>query len=161
MNWAQMAGTVVGATIGVVSALTLEHARWRRGAKDRHVEALRAAYTAYLSALSQVAEQIWQASRAGLSTPEEAAQKAHAAFGDHEVFARRYELLVVVPSDIAPAVDDVIWKLVRWGDQVIAGGTHDLPECDTARITFNDARNSLIVKMRHTLPSLPAAARQR
>jgi hypothetical protein len=154
MNWAQMASTVLGAVVGVASALALEHARWRRGVKDQQIEALRSACVAYLNAVSEAAEQIWQASRAGLSTREEAAQKAHSAYGDHGVFAARYELLLVAPADMAALVDDVVWKLVQWSDQVIGGATHDLPECDGARLTFNAARSNLIQEMRRKVQTV-------
>ncbi|MDX3698111.1 hypothetical protein PV726_49920 [Streptomyces europaeiscabiei] len=141
MDWTGVVTTVLGAVIGIASALVLEHARWRNQAKDRRSDTLRSVYAAYLGAVSQAAEQIWQASRAGLSTADDSADRSHSAFGDHDVFAKRYELVLLAPADVA-----------AWSDQVIGGATHDLPDCNAARLAFNQARDGLIEKMRQTLP---------
>ncbi|MCL6737440.1 hypothetical protein [Streptomyces neyagawaensis] len=152
MDWTVVVTTAVGAVIGIASALVLEHARWRNQAKDRRSDTLRSVYAAYLVAVSQAAEQIWQASRAGLSTCDDPVQRSHSAFGDHDVFAKRYELVLLAPGGVATLANDVAWKLVKWSDQVIGGATHDLPDCNAARLSFNQARDSLIEKMRQTLP---------
>ncbi|MER6162963.1 hypothetical protein ABT147_47170, partial [Streptomyces sp. NPDC001868] len=152
MDWTVVVSTVLGAVIGVASALALEHVRWRNRAKDRRSDTLRSVYAAYFGAVSQAAEQIWQASRAGLSTADDSADRSHSAFGDHHVFAKRYELVLLAPADVADLANDVVWKLVKWSDQVIGGATHDLPGCNAARLAFNQARDGLIEKMRQTLP---------
>ncbi|MEV6043987.1 MULTISPECIES: hypothetical protein [Streptomyces] len=154
MAWTSLVplvATVLGALIAVGAGVVGERVRWHRNLHDREHEALRMICANYLSAVSQAGEQIWQASRAGLDTTAARRKAAHAALGDHDVFPQRFQVALSAPQTVVDLADATSLRLIAWADIVIAGRTHEHPECDAARRAFNETRKTLIESMRMVL----------
>ncbi|GGT57303.1 hypothetical protein GCM10010271_71280 [Streptomyces kurssanovii] len=151
MEWTTLAGTGLGAIVGVGATLLADRVRWKRESRAREQETLRLLYVTYLEAIASARDEISRAS-ADVGQPlTERGLAAHQAMRDHEVFAKQYQLELSAPPAVVELVVSATQGLVDYRDAVVSGATREDDACTAARRAFRAARKTLMDAMRATL----------
>ncbi|TQK42496.1 hypothetical protein FBY35_3910 [Streptomyces sp. SLBN-118] len=151
MEWLGLAGTGLGAIVGVGATLLADRVRWRRDSRARERETLRLLYAEYLEAIAAARDEISRASADVEQPLVERALAAHRAVREHEIFAKQYQLELSAPPAVAELVVSATQGLVDYRDAVAGGATREDDACTAARRAFRAARKTLMEAMRATL----------
>ncbi|MFI6089173.1 hypothetical protein [Streptomyces sp. NPDC051218] len=146
MQWSTIAATAVGTVLGVVSTLVADHSRWRRDRAERDRDALRTAFTEYLTALAQARDAF---SRAEPSPGR--VGKAHLAIGEHGVYAAQQRLELVAEQPIVDRAGQATLSMLDFHGVVVAGHASDSGEYAHAWRAARQTRSVLIEEMRAAL----------
>ncbi|WP_018543979.1 hypothetical protein [Streptomyces sp. LaPpAH-108] len=146
MPWSTLVAAVVGAVLGVLATLVADHVRWRRDRSERDRDTLRAAFAAYLTALSAARDAF---ARAGPSP--EAVGEGHVAISEHGVYAAQHQLELVAQRPLVDKAGRATLAVLDLHDAVVAGHASDSPEYVAAWRTTRQTRAALIAEMRKVL----------
>lgn len=100
MDWSASINTLIGAGIGVGSTLLADRFRWRRERVRINEEARRQVYSAFMGALSDTYQTLYEIARDGHSTDRPRATVAHDAFRAGNLYPLRYQLVLIAPWDV-------------------------------------------------------------
>ncbi|MFH9943712.1 hypothetical protein ACH4OT_30895 [Streptomyces murinus] len=146
MQWSTMAATAVGTVLGVASTLIADHIRWRRDTSERDREALRTAFTGYLTALAQV--------RGAFSRTEPSAErvgKGHITLGAHGVYEAQQQLELMAQTPVVDMAGRATLSMLDFHDVVVTGHGSDSVEYLHAWRAAREARQALIDEMKMAL----------
>ncbi|MFI0941367.1 hypothetical protein [Streptomyces sp. NPDC021020] len=148
MDGTAIVATAVGTILGVVSTLAADQVRWRRERSERDRDALRAAFTLYLTAVTQARDAF---ARAG-PAPDRVG-RGHLAMGEHGVYSAQQQVELVAPQAVADMAGGVTLAVLDFYDAVTAGHPPDSTEYVQAWRAVRDARRALLGAMRAALRS--------
>ncbi|MEU6259109.1 hypothetical protein [Streptomyces sp. NPDC047043] len=128
MEWTTLAGTGIGAVIGVGSTLLADRVRWRRDAAERNHRERRDIYVTCLTRYRQAYEAMHTAAVAdrGRDTLDTAVREAFRASGCDEV---RESALICAPQELSDVLEDV-YTTLRELLEVFAAGDPPLDSPD-------------------------------
>ncbi|WP_405584594.1 hypothetical protein [Streptomyces sp. NBC_01092] len=141
MDWTTLAGTALGALVGVGSTLLADRARWRRDLADRTRQERRQIYvtvlTKYRLAYEAMHTAAVAAGRGADGTRETAVQEAFRASGCDEA---RETALICAPQEMSDVLEDV-YSTLRDLLEVFAAGDPPLgsPELQERRLRHAEA----------------------
>jgi hypothetical protein len=146
-----LAGTGVGALVGVGSTLLVDRARWRRDATARNHQERKDIYVACLTKYRQAYESMYAAATThrGRDTLSTAVREAFRASGCDEV---RESALICAPQQLSDVLEDV-YATLRELQEVLAGGDPplDSPEFQEHRLRHGQAVWAARAAMRRDL----------
>jgi hypothetical protein len=151
MNWSAALSTLLGAVVGVGSALLVDRVRWGREHTRRWQQTRREAYVAYLTALHQANE----AMRA-VSLSEDAADAsreavARAAFRSAGTVQAREAVVLVAPEPVVQAADAAFQRLRSLRDLIGQGHQLGSPGYEPALLAYGDSLQALRDTIRQDL----------
>ncbi|WP_328861750.1 hypothetical protein [Streptomyces sp. NBC_00306] len=146
MQWSTLVATAVGAVLGVLATLVADHVRWRRDRSERDRDALRSAFTEYLTTLSAAKDAF---SRVDPS-PEDVG-KGHVAIGEHGVYAAQQQLELVAQWTLIEKAGRATLSVLDFHDAVVAGHSTNSREYVDAWRAARQTRAALIEEMRKAL----------
>lgn len=151
MDWMTLAGTGLGAVVGVGSTLLVDRARWRRDTVDRSREERKALYVACLTALRQ-AHEAMRAVSAGDQPPGVGRDAGvREAFRTSGVQEARESAVICVSAAMVPTIDAAYYTLRDIRDVLAAGHAIDSPTYDEARSRHGTATRAARAAMRADL----------
>jgi hypothetical protein len=127
VDWSALLSTVVGGLLVITSTTIAERARWKRSRLDAAEDRLRVAYASYFAAIADAGNSLRIVSQDRHLSAQERAERAHDAFSEHGLHARRYELQVLAPASIVARIDEVFVHLRNLRDLAEAGQSIDDP----------------------------------
>jgi hypothetical protein len=135
MDWlTPIINTLVGAGIGVGSVLLADRLRWNRDRIRDREEARQEAYAAFLAALGDAYQALYDLARANRAsvTPRATPSStvAHDVFRTSNLYPLRYRLVLIAPRDVVEPTNQAFWNLRALRDLVAAGAS---PETDDLR----------------------------
>ncbi|MGW1806670.1 hypothetical protein [Streptomyces sp. NPDC002078] len=141
MEWTALAGTGLGAVVGVGSTLLADRVRWRRETGERDRRERRELYVACLTKYRLAYEAMHTAAGAHRDGPadrrETAVREAFRASGCDEV---RENLLICAPKEMTAVVEDVYASLRKLLEVFAAGDPAlDTPEFQEHRLEHAQA----------------------
>ncbi|MFZ3569921.1 hypothetical protein ACOKM5_23225 [Streptomyces sp. BH097] len=146
MQWSTLAATAVGTVLGVLATLLADHVRWRRDRSERDRDTLRAAFTAYLTALSTAKDAFSRA-----ETSPERVGKGHVAIAEHGVYAAQQQLELVAQRAIVDRAASATLSVLDFHDAVAAGHAPNSSEYVNAWRSARQTRAALTEEMRKVL----------
>ncbi|WP_406444204.1 hypothetical protein OHB14_35320 [Streptomyces sp. NBC_01613] len=152
MEWMTLAGTGVGALVGVGSTLLADRARWRPDLAERTRQERKQIYVTCLAKYRQAYEDMYTAAaaadRQGV-TPDGAVREAFRASGCDEI---RESALICAPQDLSDVLEDV-YSTLRELVEVLAAGDPplDSPEFQEHRLRHGQAVWAARAAMRRDL----------
>ncbi|MGI5455835.1 hypothetical protein ACQEWB_22170 [Streptomyces sp. CA-249302] len=139
MNWTTLAGTALGALIGVGSTLLADRVRWRRDAGERNRQERRDIYVGCLTKYRLAYEAMHSAATVhrGQHTLDAAVREAFRASGCDEV---RESALICAPQELSDVLEDVYVTLREFQEFFAAGDQPlDSPEFQEHRLKHGKA----------------------
>ncbi|MEU8822322.1 hypothetical protein [Streptomyces sp. NPDC048636] len=130
----------------MVSTLIADRLRWRRDASERDRDALRAAFTAYLTALARARDAFSRTE----PSPERVG-KGHIAIVEHDVYAAQQQLALVAQQPILDMASRATLSVLDFHDVVVVGRDSDTAEYVHAWRAVREARQVLVDEMRTAL----------
>jgi hypothetical protein len=128
MDWLAPINTLIGAGIGVGSTLLADRFRWHRERVRVNEEARRRIYSAFMGALSETYQTLYEITRDGNSRDEPRATAAYDAFRAGNLYPLRYQLVLIAPRDVVEPTNQAFWKVRTLRDLVATGATVDQKE---------------------------------
>jgi hypothetical protein len=124
MDWSPLLSTLLGATIGLGSAVVLERGKSARDGRQRTLDQRRTVYAEYLSALSRTRNEIRLAASKDSEPAEERSKQAREAFKEGGAYELRYQVALLAPEQVVSASDAAFRALRDVRDVVVAGAVH-------------------------------------
>jgi hypothetical protein len=150
MDWLAPLNTLIGAGIGVGSTLLADRLRWRRDRINSSQDARRQAYAAFMGALSDAYQRLYEIARKG-NEPGEAQAAAHEVFVSSNLYPLRYQLVLIAPWSVVEPTNQAFWKIRDLRDLVATGATRDSQEFRLLGRQYVDAAEEAQVAMRGDL----------
>ncbi|MFI6657330.1 hypothetical protein ACIBL8_17655 [Streptomyces sp. NPDC050523] len=151
MEWTTLAGTGLGALIGVGSTLLADRVRWRRDAAVRDHQERRDIYVTCLTKYRLAYESMYATARThqNLDTLNPAVREAFRTSGCDEA---RESALICAPQELSDVLEHV-YATLRDLEEVLAAGqpTLDSPEFQEHRLRHGQAVWAARVAMRRDL----------
>ncbi|MET7638990.1 hypothetical protein [Streptomyces sp. NPDC005438] len=146
MQGSTLAAVAVGTVLGVFATLVTDHLRWRRERSERDRDALRAAFTDYLTALSQA--------RAAFSRAEPSLGRVgegHVVISEYGVYTAQHRLELVARGALVDRARGATLSVLDLYDVVVAGHLPDSGEYLRAWQAARRTRTALVGEMRRAL----------
>jgi hypothetical protein len=105
MDWGTLAGTALGALLGVGTTLIAERSRWQRETSAREQAVKQQLYAEYLGALSLTTHRLRDLKRTTGFTREERVRQAGEILGSTNAYHLRYQMLIIAPARLGDAAD--------------------------------------------------------
>lgn len=156
MEWMTLAGTGLGAIVGVGSTLVADHTRWRRDAIDRSRQERKDIYIACLTTFRQAHEAMRAVATGDQREPQGAAavdarvREAFRASGCNEA---RESAVICVPPELVSAIQVAYLSLRTIRDVLASGSPLDSAPYQDARREHRRATRSAQAQMRIDLGS--------
>jgi hypothetical protein len=149
MSWIPVLATVMGAIIGLGSALLTEHLRSGRERNERWKTIRREAYADYLSALHEANEALRAVSLGEHSPDLSRKSAARAAFRAAGVTKAREHIILVAPEPVITAAGEAFRSLRTMRDHI--GQEEALAQYEPALMTYGEHLHALRDAIRHDL----------
>jgi hypothetical protein len=147
-----MLSTVLGAVIGLGSALIGDRIRWRREQSDRWLSARREVYVGYLNALHEANQGMRAVSLGDFSTETTRDHAARAAFRSAGVNQAQEHLVLIASEPVIQAAVETSTALRRLRDRIRTTQDHHAPADYGAEFeVFSDRLHNLRNAIRHDL----------
>jgi|SRR5450631_436309 hypothetical protein len=156
MDWLPLTSTLLGALIGVGSALVVDRAKWRRDQEQQAREKRRAVYVEFLCALHTARESVWLLSIGIIPPGKSLEDAAREILPKSEVWIAGERLLITAPQTVIDVADMVTKELRHLRDVVGAGYTDESPEYRQAESTYVHAVVNLRATIRNDLDVRPS-----
>jgi hypothetical protein len=154
-----MLSTVLGAVIGLGSALVGDRIRWRREQGDRWLSARREVYVGYLNALHEANQGIRAVSLGDFSSETTRDHAARAAFRQAGVNQAQEHLVLIASEPVIQAAVETSTALRRLRDRIRTGQDHTSADYQAEFEVFSDRLHDLRNAIRHDL-GVPALGTQ-
>ncbi|MFG3112812.1 hypothetical protein ACGF4C_00270 [Streptomyces sp. NPDC048197] len=137
MSWIALVSTVVGAVVGLGSALLSDGVRWKRERNDRRLSVQREIYVAYLSSLHRASQSLRAVSLG--DHPEDVPRNlaARAAMRDAGLVETREHLVLTAPERVVQAADSAFQSLRVLRDRIARGQGMGSPEYEADLSSYN------------------------
>jgi hypothetical protein len=143
MDWSTALSTLLGAVVGVGSALLVDRVKWGREQAQRWQQTRREAFVAYLTALHRANEAMRAVSlgeRPDGTTMELAARAAFRAGG---VYETREQVILVASEPVVRTAEVVFRRLRELRDLIGQGGRLGSEGYEPALVAYGDALQAL------------------
>ncbi|GAB2712822.1 hypothetical protein [Streptomyces bullii] len=151
MDWGTLAGTALGAFVGVATTLLAERARWRREHSSREQAVKRELYAQYLGALSLTTHQLRDLRRDPSLTQESRVRQAGEVLGGSTAYHLRYQVLITAPDALGELADRAFGCIRTLRDHLDHPDAHSNQEWDVALADLTETLRSLRTAMRNDL----------
>jgi hypothetical protein len=152
-QWIALAGTALGAIIGLGSAFATDRIRWNREQlKDRR-DARRELYSAYIAVLTEIHESMRAISRDKQLTAAERAKAVHAAFQAGGPYKLRYQIAILADQAVLNTSEAAFQQMRDIRDIFVSGGRIESPEYQTHREAWGARLRAMQRAMREELGS--------
>jgi hypothetical protein len=150
--WLPALSALLGALIGAGSALLSQRYQWRQQVSLQDRNTRRELYGAYLTALHEAGENLWQIS-SGVLEPSNGdfRRPAHDAFQAGALYSLRAQIIVLAPSQVVDATHDALRAMRHMRDCVAQGYLIGSEEHDAAERVVHDSNRRLRETMREDL----------
>ncbi|WP_406477261.1 hypothetical protein [Streptomyces sp. NBC_01615] len=154
MDWGTLAGTTLGAVLGVRTLLG-ERSRWRRENTSHERAAKQQLYGEYLAALWLTKHGLRHLKRSiGLSR-EERIQQAGEILGSANAFQLLYQMHIMAPEPLGDVADQTFLRLRHLRDRFDEPDVSTDPEWSATQGALGEALEALRRAMRSDLKSSP------
>ena len=123
MDWSALAGTVVGASVGICSTLLVTKLQWRHQRHDRWYEVRRETYVGFLTALNKAYETLSALSWGEYASELPRSGAAREILRINEVYESRQRVLITGSRSVVDACDQAFRSLKEVRD--VLGLGHD------------------------------------
>jgi hypothetical protein len=156
MEWMTLAGTALGALVGVGATLLADRARWRRDSADQARQERKEIYVVCLTTFRQ-AHEAMRAVATGDQQREAAAVDAavREAFRGSGCNEARETALICVPPPLAATIEDAYLSLRELRDVLAAGNPLASAEYKESRRAHTRTVTAAREAMRHDLERQP------
>ncbi|KUO00958.1 hypothetical protein [Streptomyces resistomycificus] len=111
MDWGTLAGTVLGAVLGVSTTLLAERSRWHRENSARERAVKQQLYAEYLGALSLTTHRLRDLRRSTGLTREDRIEQAGGILGSTNAYHLRYQMLIIAPEHLGALADQAFMRV--------------------------------------------------
>jgi hypothetical protein len=143
MDWSTALSTLLGAVVGVGSALLVDRVKWGREQARRWQQARREAYVAYLTALHRANEAMRAVSLGEHPDGTTMELGARAAFRAGGVYETREQVILVASEPVVRAAEVVFRRLRELRDLLGQGGRLGSEGYEPALVAYGDALQAL------------------
>jgi len=150
MDWLAPINTLIGAGIGVGSTLIVDRLRWRRDRVMAGQEARRNSYAAFMAALADAYQRLYEIARDQGGQPA-ARATAPEVFRTSNLYPLRYQLVLIAPWEVVEPTNEVFWKIRELRDLVATGASHAGHDFRQLERAYIDAAEKAQVAMRRDL----------
>ncbi|MER7930006.1 hypothetical protein ABTY96_43930 [Streptomyces sp. NPDC096057] len=154
MDWGTLAGTALGALLGVSTTLVGERSRWRREDASRERAAKRQLYSEYLGALWLTQHRLRDLQRSTALTREERIKQSGEILGAANAFQLLYEMRIMAPEPLDEVATQAFRKLIHLRDRFEEPDVTTDPEWPATRAALSEALETLRQAMRSDVRSL-------
>ncbi|WP_405763851.1 hypothetical protein OG539_43455 [Actinacidiphila glaucinigra] len=151
MDWGTLAGTALGAVLGVGTTLAAERSRWRRESSARERAVKQQLYAEYLGALSLTTHRLRDLKRSAGLTREERAKQAGEILGSTDAYHLRYQMLIIAPGNLADAAEHAFLRMRDLRDRFDGPDVAADPEWPGMMAAVSHALDALRAAMRSDL----------
>ncbi|WP_037675364.1 hypothetical protein [Streptomyces griseus] len=153
MDWGTLAGTALGAVLGVTTTLLAERSRWQREHSARERAVKQELYAEYLGALSLTTHRLRDLKRSvGLSREERMGQ-AGEILGSTNAYHLRYQVLIIAPEHLGNMANQAFARVRDLRDRFDEADVCTDPEWASAMAALTEALIALRTAMRADLTS--------
>ncbi|MEV5599380.1 hypothetical protein [Streptomyces sp. NPDC052496] len=154
MDWGTLAGTALGALLGVGTTLLGERSRWHRENTSRERAAKQQLYSEYLAALWLTRHRLRDLQRNTELTGEERRERSGEILGAANAFQLLYQMRIMAPDPLDDVAVHAFRRLLRLRDRFDEPDVNRDPEWSTAQTALSEALEALRQAMRADLSSL-------
>ncbi|MFD4554309.1 hypothetical protein ACFWP5_08265 [Streptomyces sp. NPDC058469] len=151
MDWGTLAGTALGAILGVGTTLLAERSRWRRENTARERAVKQRLYAEYLGALSLTTHRLRDLKRNTGLTREERIRQAGEILGSTDAYQLRYQMLIIAPEPLGDTANRAFRTVRDLRDRFDGPDVSADPEWSSTMAAVGQALNSLRTAMRSDL----------
>lgn len=154
VDWGTLAGTALGALLGVSTTLLGERSRWHREHASRERAAKQRLYGEYLAALWLTRHRLRDPQRSAELTREERRERSGDVLGAADAFQLLYQMRIMAPDSLDAAAVHAFRRLLRLRDRFDEPDVSRDPEWSQTQAALGEALESLRQAMRSDLGSL-------
>lgn len=151
MDWGTLAGTALGAILGVSTTLIAERSRWQRESTAREQAVRQQLYAEYLGALSLTTHRLRDLKRSTGLTREERIEQAGEILGSTNAYHLRYQMLIIAPAQLGDAADKAFMRVRDLRDRFDGPDVSTDPDWPLTMSAVSEALDSLRRAMRADL----------
>lgn len=148
VDWGTLAGTALGAILGVSTTLLAERSRWQREHSARERAVRQQLYAEYLGALSLTTHRLRDLKRSNGLTREERMEQAGEILGSTNAYHLRYQMLIIAPEHLGNTADQAFMRLRDLRDRFDEPDIGADPGWPSAMDALDGALNALRTAMR-------------
>ncbi|MGW1954269.1 hypothetical protein ACWCPI_16175 [Streptomyces sp. NPDC001920] len=153
MDWGTLAGTALGAILGVTTTLLGERSRWQREHSAREHAVKQQLYAEYLGALSLTTHRLRDLKRSVGLSREERIEQAGNILGATNAYHLRYQILIIAPEHLGDMADRAFARLRDLRDRFDEPDVTSDPEWPSNLAALTEALKALRTAMRSDLAS--------
>ncbi|MFF4258431.1 hypothetical protein ACFY1L_45310 [Streptomyces sp. NPDC001663] len=153
MDWGTLAGTALGAILGVSTTLLAERSRWQREHSARERAVKQQLYAEYLGALSLTTHRLRDLKRSSDLTREERVGQAGEILGSTNAYHLRYQMLIIAPEHLGDLANQAFTRVRVLRDRFDGPDINADAEWSSTMAAVSEALDSLRVAMRSDLTS--------
>lgn len=154
VDWGTLAGTALGALLGVSTTLLGERSRWRRENTSRERAAKQQLYSEYLAALWLTRHRLRDLQRNTALTREERIEQSGEILGATNAFQLLYQMRIMASEPLDDVAVQTFRKLLRLRDRFDEPDVSTDPEWPATQTALSEALETLRQAMRSDLGSL-------
>jgi hypothetical protein len=139
VDWSALAGTVVGASVGICSTLLVTQLQWRHQRDSRCHELRRETYVGFLTALNKAYETLWALSWGENASELPRAGAAREILRINEVYENRQRVLITGSRPVGDACDQAFRSLKEVRDVLGLGHNTNSPAFRAADDSYRAA----------------------
>ncbi|MCZ4095988.1 hypothetical protein [Streptomyces sp. H39-C1] len=151
MDWGTLAGTALGAILGVSTTLIAERSRWQRESSARERGIKRQLYAEYLGALSLTTHRLRDLKRSPGLAREERVEQAGEILGSTNAYHLRYQMLIIAPAMLSESAEQAFMRVRDLRDRFDEPDISADSEWSSTMRSVSDALDSLRRAMRSDL----------
>ena len=154
VDWGTLAGTALGALLGVSTTLLGERSRWHRENASRERASKQQLYGEYLAALWLTRHRLRDLRRSTALTREERVEQSGEILGAANAFQLLYQMRIMAPAPLDDAAVQAFQTLLRLRDRFDEPDVSTDPEWSATQAALSEALEALRQAMRSDLGSL-------
>jgi hypothetical protein len=153
VDWGTLAGTALGAALGVGTTLLAERSRWRREHTARERAVKQQLYAEYLGALSLTTHRLRDLKRNTGLTREKRIARAGEILGSTNAYHLRYQMLIIAPEPLGTTANQAFRCVRDLRDRFDGPDVSTDPEWSSTMDAVSEILNTLRTTMRSDLSS--------
>jgi hypothetical protein len=154
VDWGTLAGTALGAVLGVSTTLLGERSRWHREHASRERAARQQLYSDYLAALWLTRHRLRDLQRSTTLTRAERIEQSGEILGAANAFPLLYQMRIMAPEPLGDLAAQAFRNLLRLRDRFDEPDVSTDPQWSATQTALSEALETLQWAMRSDLSSL-------
>ncbi|MGI5458872.1 hypothetical protein ACQEWB_37990 [Streptomyces sp. CA-249302] len=151
MDWGTLAGTALGAVLGVGTTLLTERSRWHRENSARERAVRQQLYAEYLGALSLTTHRLRDLKRSTGLTRQERIDEAGRILGSTNAYHLRYQMLIIAPEHLGDTANEAFRRIRDLRDRFDEPEINADPEWSSSMSAVSQSLEALRTAMRSDL----------